>query len=339
MKKIYLSLFTVALGLTAGAQTILTQAFNEPVIGDVNTQQLYDSAAVLPNTMGTGQTWNFSTLTPNGSNESISYISPVSSGPNSASFPTATMADFDGVDFYNYYESNTNNIAIIGFEDPNVLLVLSDPMAVGAFPFGIGSTFTDVAAGTCTAMALGGATGVASGTTTVTGTGSGHLMLPGGTYLTNVLQVTSRTKIDISISGGLVTLNNDGVEYTYYDSQKFPVLSVAYTTVTGSFPSYSADIKINSNLITGLNDMNFGADFSIFPNPAKNNFNVKLSNTANALCKMEIVNSIGALVRSVDLGNGSVISQNISVSDLAPGIYMVKTTLGNKVSARKLVVE
>jgi hypothetical protein len=337
-----LSLFTVTLALTSGAQTTLTQAFNEPVIGNVNTQQFYDSAAVLPNTTGAGQTWDFSALTPNTStpNESTSFTAVGSSGPNSGSFATATMADFDGIDFYNYYKSTTNQLEIIGFEDPNVLLVLSDPMIVGSFPFGMGSSFTDVAAGTCTAMALGGATGVASGTTNVSGSGSGTLMLPGGTSFSNVLQVVSRTQINISISGGAVTLNNDGVEYTYYhSSQKFPIMSVAYTTVTGSFPSYTADIKINTSVITGLNDLNFDAAFSIFPNPAKNNFNVNLHNVDNATCKMEIVNATGALVRSVDLGTTSEIAQNVSISDLAPGIYMVKTTLGDKVSARKLIVE
>lgn len=340
MKKIYLSVFTVALALSSGAQTTLTQAFSEPVIGNVNSQQFYDSAGVLPNTTGAGQMWNFSSLTANANSESTTYKAVASSGPNSAAYPAATMADFDGVDFYNYYKSTTNQLEIIGFEDPNVLLVLSDPMIVGSFPFSMGSSFTDVAVGTCTAMALGGATGVANGTTTVTGTGTGTLMIPGGASFTNVLQTRSHTQINISIGGGAVTLNNDGVEYTYYhSSQKFPIMSVAYTTVTGSFPSYSADVKVNTNVITGLNDLNFEATFSIFPNPAKSNFNVTLHNANNAICKMEIVNAIGALVRSVDLGATTEIAQTVSISDLAPGIYMVKTTLGAKVSARKLIVE
>jgi hypothetical protein len=339
MKKIYLSLFTVALALTSGAQT-LTQAFNEPVIGNVNNTQFYDSAAVLPNTTGAGQMWNFSALTSNTVTESTSFTAVGSSGPNAGLYTGATMADFDGGSFHTYYKSTTNQLENLGFEDVNVVVLLSDPMIIGSFPFGMGSTFTDVAVGTCTAMVLGGMTGVADGTTTVTGTGTGTLMIPGGASFTNVLQTVSRTKINISIGGGAVTLNNDGVEYTYYhSSQKFPIMSVAYTTVTGSFPSYSADVKVNTSVITGLNDLNFDASFSIFPNPAKNNFNVKLNNANNAVCKMEIVNAIGALVRSVDLGTASEISQTISISGLAPGIYMVKTTLGNKVSARKLIVE
>lgn len=340
MKKIYLSVFTVALSLTASAQLSLTQAFNEPVIGNVNSAQFYDSTAVLPNTTGTGQTWNFSALTSNTVTETSSFIAASPAGPNAGSYTGATMADFDGGSFYNYYKSTTNQLENLGFEDVNVVVLLSDPMTIGSFPFTMGSTFTDMAAGTCTAMVLGNMTGVASGTTTVTGTGTGTLMIPGGASFTNVLQTVSRTKIDISIAGGAVTLNNDGVEFTYYhSSQKFPIMSVAYTTVTGSFPSYSADIKVNTSVITGLNDLNFDATFSIFPNPAKNNFNVKLQNAGNNACNMQIINAMGAVVRSMNMGNNSDISQNVSVSDLAPGIYMVKTSLGNKVSVRKLIVE
>jgi hypothetical protein len=51
------------------------------------------------------------------------------------------------------------------------------------------------------------------------------------------------------------------------------------------------------------------------------------------------MNSVGALVKSIDLGNDSEIYSNISISNLSSGMYFVKTTVGDKTSTRKLIVE
>ena len=160
---------------------------------------------------------------------------------------------------------------------------------------------------------------------------------------TNVLQTVSTQTIDIFCPSTIIgpfTLHNEGITYTYYHaSQKFPILTVEYVTVTGNFPSQTATIKMNPTIVTGINDVNFDASFSIFPNPAKDKFKVKLQNTSNAICNVEIVNSVGQTAKAISLGNDTEVVNTISISDLAPGIYMVKTTLGDKISVRKLIVE
>ena len=45
------------------------------------------------------------------------------------------------------------------------------------------------------------------------------------------------------------------------------------------------------------------------------------------------------IAQSINLGNDTEISNNVSISNLANGIYMVKTTLGNQISIRKLIIE
>jgi len=45
---------------------------------------------------------------------------------------------------------------------------------------------------------------------------------------------------------------------------------------------------------TGLNDKNFDATFQIFPNPAKDQFHVNLTNTSLQNGSLDIYNSIGA---------------------------------------------
>lgn len=117
------------------------------------------------------------------------------------------------------------------------------------------------------------------------------------------------------------------------------MLTVSYNDVQGAITNTSATIKLNNAVITGINDLNFDATFNIFPNPAKDYVNVKLQNEANANCKIQIVNSIGQIAQEIDLGSDSEITRNISVSNLNSGIYIVKTTLGDKVSVRKLIIE
>ena len=114
MKKIYLSFFTIALAFTATAQLSLTKAFNEPTLGNVNTQKGYDTTSVIPKTTGTGQTWNFSSLTTNTVTEVTTYITPASTA-SAALFPLATLAEDDGSGQYNYWRSTATNFELLGF--------------------------------------------------------------------------------------------------------------------------------------------------------------------------------------------------------------------------------
>lgn len=340
MKKIYLSILTSAFALISNAQS-LTQAFNEPVVGNVSATTGYDSVGVVvPKSTGAGQIWDFTAFTANTSTASTSYISVGSSGPNSASYTGATLADFDGGSFYTYYKSTAGQFENLGFEDVNIILTFTNTAILANWPVSMGYNNTDIAAGTCTAIALGGMTGVVNGTATTVGSGTGTIMIPGGASFTNILQTTLTQTLDINIGSGTATLNYVITKYDYYhSSQKFPLLTVNYQTTTGSFPGVTADVVINNSVITGINDLNFEATFSIFPNPAKDHFNVKLSNVNNDLGKVEVINSLGTVAQTIDLGNDSEISKNVSISNLASGIYMIKTTLGNKVSTRKLIVE
>ena len=77
----------------------------------------------------------------------------------------------------------------------------------------------------------------------------------------------------------------------------------------------------------------------MFPNPAKENLTIKLQNSSNANCTVDIVNAIGQTVQTNSLGNDSEILNTISISNLASGMYLVKITLGNKVSVKKLIIE
>lgn len=337
MKKIYLSIITIGFMLNANAQLSLTKAFNEPVVGNVNTKKGYDSTAVLPKNVGINQVWNFASLTTNTVVE-VSTFKTVASTTYSANFPSATITEDDGVGGFTYSKATSTQFELVGFENANTVVNFTNSAIAAVWPISYGYSNTDSFAGPATIN--GTLTGTAVGTLTTLGSGTGTLIIPGGASFTNILQVKTNQTLNISLAGGFITANSVIKGYDYYHStQKFPLLSVSYNNTSGSAPSTSATIRVNNVVLTGINDLNFDASFSIFPNPAKNQVNVKLHNATNASCNIEIVNSIGVPVQSINLGSDTEISNNISISNLAAGIYIVKTTLGDKVSARKLIIE
>lgn len=337
MKKIYLSIIAATIAFSANAQLTLTKAFNEPVLGDVNTKETFDSVAVLNNATGANQTWNFSALTSSSVTE-VSTFTTVASTPNGSNFVGATLAEDDGQGGYTYYKSTSTQYEIVGIEDPNITLNFTNTAVAAVWPVAMGYTNTDVFSGS--AVAGGTLTGVANGTTTTTATGTGTLIVPGGATFTNILQIKTSQYVELDLALGFITATVQTTDYNYYHgTQKFPILTVSYNDVQGAFTDVSATIKLNSAVITGINDLNFDATFNIFPNPAKDFVYVKLQNEKNSNCTVQIVNALGQVAQEIDLGNDTEINQNISVANLSSGIYMVKTTLGDKVSVRKLIVE
>lgn len=336
MKKIYLSILSFGFTLASSyAQITLTKAANEPVLGDMEMYQYYDTVAVLNNATGSNQNWNFSALTTNTLTEMTTYTT-VASTPSASSFPSATIVGSDGQGGYTYAKSTATQYELVGIVDPNLTLNFSNTAIAAIWPISSGYSNTDSFSGS---VASGTLTGTSTGTISTVASGTGTITLPGGAVF-NALQVKTIQQVNISLLLGFITATVVNTSYSYYTStQKFPILTVSYSDATGAFTNYSADVKINTNVIAGVNNLNFESSLSIFPNPAKESLNVKLQNLSNETGHIEIVNAFGSVVKSIDLGNNAEILNTMSISNLSSGIYFVKTTLGEKVSTRKLIIE
>lgn len=337
MKKFYLSIITITFTCNVNAQLSLTKLFNEPILGDVNTTHSYDTTSALPNNMGMSQVWDFSALTTNTVMQTGTYTTAAST-PHGSNYAGATLAENDGVGGYTYSKVTPTQFELVGIETPSIALNFTNTAIAAIWPVAFGYNNSDTFSGS--AAANGTLTGTAIGTVNTIANGTGTLIIPGGTSFTNVLQVKSSQKINVSLGFGFVTATITAVDYSYYhSSQKFPILNVSYNNIQGSFSSNTGTVKVNNAVITGINDLNFDASFSIYPNPAKDYFQVKLNNLNKAVCKVDIINSAGLLTQTINLGNESEILSMVCVSNLKAGLYMVKTTLGNKISIRKLIIE
>jgi hypothetical protein len=335
MKNTYLTISVFTSIFSLSAQVSLTRTSNQPIQGNVNTKQIYDSVGVIPSTTGNNQLWDFSNFAVDSAVEVSNYIS-VASAPGGSSFTGANLVEAFGSTYF-FMKAGYTKYEIVGIRNSNFELNFSSNVATQfIWPVAYGYSKTDAFSGTAVANSMNGNV---SGNIYTTALGSGTLIVPGGTIFNNVLQVKVRINASASFLLGLANVNLSAIDYTYYDAvHKFPLVTVSYADVTGDFTSKEAVVKMNSSVV-GINDLNFESSFNIFPNPAKSDFTIKLSNQYNYRCTVEIINSTGQTAKTIDLGHAIAISESIKTSDLLPGMYIVKTILGDRISSRKLIIE
>lgn len=347
MKKIYLLLSAIVLTGGITAQTI-TKAANEPVSSDIRMKRQFDSVGTVPKNGGTNQTWSFLAFAMNSSTAASTYTT-ASSVPSSSLFAGATLAEMTTSGDINYWKSAstpTTQFEMHGIYNPLGVEfnMSSNPAVFVVWPVANGNTMTDAGSGTVSAFSQ---TGTVNNTVTTTGSGTGTLIIPGNVMFTNVLQVKTTQTLNALVGSGFstVSINVLGTTYSYYNSsQKFPLVEVVYekttqTSAAGPTVSTTGKTYIHSALVTGINEVNFDAVFDMFPNPANEFFTVNLTNTNNDKGSIEIRNELGQLSKRVDLGNNSMIETKVSVTDLKPGVYFVKTTLGERTTTKKLIIQ
>jgi hypothetical protein len=342
MKKLYTLILSITLFTGTKAQLSLTKAINEPVVGDVNIKNGFDSVGVVPKNTGAAQTWNFSSFTSN-TVVAISTYTTVASTPSAASFPLATIAEDQGGGSFNYYQSTASTFELNGIATNGIAITFTNNAIAAQWPIIYLYSNTDVFAGSASTP-IGN--GPANGTITTTAPGNGTVMLPGGQTFTNALQVkaTNNIKAVVGTFPITATITVVGTDYTYYSSaQKFALITVSYSkqTITPSVGSptvnSTATIRINSQVYAGINELTFDNSYSVYPNPTSGVFTIELSNPGSENVSVEILNQLGQVVRREELGNNAI-KTSINIQGINSGVYFVRTNLGNKSSVKKLIV-
>ena len=310
----------------------------------MNKQKTFDSTSVLPKNTGAGQSWNFTSLATTTAVASTTFIA-ASSTPSASLFPGATMAEDDGTGQYNYWKTTASTYELLGFADNAGSAVTFTNSAIAAmWPVNFGYANTDTYAGTATVSLPG----TVNGTLSLNGTGTGTVTLPGSITLTNILQLKSANTMKLILGTFPFSFSVDVVstEYSYYHgTQKFPVVTVHYekqTVNTGSTPTITNSyyVNVNNNVLTGITDMNFDAiNYNVYPNPATELVNINLTNDASENVSVVVMNNLGQVVRSLDLGKGIEVKHQMNTSDLACGIYYVKTSIGERSNVKKLIIQ
>ena len=334
MKKIYLLLFICSAFFTK-AQT-LTQAFNEPVVGDVDKSIRLDTSAYtngLPlKVVGNNCLWDYSNCYGVFPMVVDSFITP-SAAPNASAYPAATYVQ-NRDKIYTFYKSNTaqTRTEMLGGYTPSLTITFTNTAIIASYPISYGYSVTNAASGTFKYNTTNGA---CNGNITITADGIGTLSLANGIKVPNVIRLKSVEILTLSTSFLPVGMFYQTV-YNYYEQgKKFPVVNVGYTTyqLLAGTPTITALAYGNQNYfnLLGINENKMiDENYRVFPNPFHDNFEILAKSTDN-------------LFQLFDLsGRLLITAKDITPEKLAPlakGIYILEIKNKTNVYRQKVAKE
>ena len=133
-------------------------------------------------------------------------------------------------------------------------------------------------------------------------------------------------------SGLLSTLNNKDMAGNWQ-----LLINDFFQGDTGNLTSWSVEI---CRLTAVLNTPNFGlADFKIYPNPNKGNFNVQFNSESGNEIKINVHDISGRLIFNKTYQNAGLFSENLQLNNVGSGVYLVNVIDGDRKEVKKIVIE
>lgn len=156
----------------------------------------------------------------------------------------------------------------------------------------------------------------------------------------------SNGSIDLTPTGAYAAAIDDPNFYGYQwsngaSTQDVSGLSAGIYTVTisdatGCEPDFVLEVTVG---IVGTNDPASIKSLIISPNPTPNNAVVTLQLAQAAEVRIEVMNTLGQVLRNIDAGNVSSLTQQVNLQGLASGTYMFRIRVNGEVAMRKIVVQ
>lgn len=140
---------------------------------------------------------------------------------------------------------------------------------------------------------------------------------------------------DMGDGNGLVA--TDAV-YTY-NSQGSYTIVLTMDSAGCKFVSPGRTITVAATSVcTGINELTFSENVSIFPNPNNGNFNITITGLENNV-SIKVFNVLGSEVKNFSsVETGATFNKNFDFSDLASGTYMVKIQSGNNAVVKRITI-
>lgn len=345
MKKIYFFALSIFALSQVNAQTThtLTQSNSEAVVGDYYESKGIDTTNALPMTVsGSNVTWTVNGIVESGVVDSHTFVA-ASADPNSGSYPGTNLVQQDP-NATTYFKSTTNQLELLGVDATQFVLNYNTNSAmIAQYPISYGYTNNDLGAGAITANTL---SGTFNSTISTVADGTGTLTLE-ATSLTNCIRLKTTQFIDFSMGGGFVTGTMEQTIYNYYNSSsKFPLFQVTYVIVNvpafGINNQHQDQVSMLSTITLGLNNPTLNESiFKAYPNPASESVNLHFVLTQTENYEVEITNTLGQVVKSVNYNNlqPGLYNESIDLTGLTAGMYNIKVTGKNTQGSQKLIIQ
>lgn len=329
MKKYIYASFLILSCLTLNAQITLNAETHTPKLGDnISYSELQFPWNTLTEA-GANMTWDFSGSSSDGS--TVHMVDPAESEISNI-FSSSDLYDLGSQVFYTITDTSVlfDGGGVMGdYEKFN----FHQKPSVLKFPLTFGDSYNELAFGE--AVAASGMFDLwLEGTWDVEVDGYGTLILP-NTTLNNVLRVKTtynETLTEMSFGSQNTFLRITYAWYDFYNNHPVAKYQLSYVNGASDPSIRRASVMNEADLITSVQTTVQTDGISLFPNPASGYITVE-NNMENAKCFF--YQQDGTKLKSVDISVGQ---QDIDISDLPSGIYVLKFINDKKIVTRKVFI-
>lgn len=289
-----------------------------PQIGDTILLAM-DTVLMNPGNAGASQTWNFTNLSAKMISTRL-YVAP-SSTPYAAQFTNAMLSKTDGLhSVYSYWNLSDTNASYVGFVEPNIYdQSFSPAISFYRYPIHYNDAYSLTAMATTNPGALQGSVKYY-----FIADAYGVLNLPRG-GLTNVL----RTHSTIYVGDSNVNSYSLTNEYAWYkDGVKEPIMVIGKVIINGSVHKKYVFYE-NGYHRSGISESTIDVEFSIYPNPVLDVFNIQCNEKINRI-SIYTIQGEEVMLQTTNLNS-------IDMHSLASGIYIIRCEGNNFIRTQKII--
>ncbi|HOK39009.1 MAG TPA: hypothetical protein P5538_08315 [Bacteroidales bacterium] len=344
MKNLIL-IFIIFFSSTLFAQVVLTADKHLPVAGDKNVFVEYE----IPQVGGPGrnQIWDFSALNTTG-NIKFSYFNQGEKNLLDEFNIRNALVLTQGKDNY-YHQISKNNYSLAGFSNQDYMIYYDKPIVRLKYPF----AFTDIYESDFAAKAISrnGTETEITGNYKIEADAYGTVILPGNNI--NALRIKIES-LSVQVSR-CREVRIHSIKYLWYsDIQKYPVASLLMEKryFCDGKETESQFFWINQNFLEKQTastlentlEIELSSDMSVFPNPLKDEAQIRLSLFEDSYCKISLKgvagNHISEIVNNQYFKAGTYYFMiNKNQLSLLPGVYLVELYVNNQKIVKKIVLQ
>ncbi len=330
MKNIYISLIISIVTINLSAQITLTSSNSTPQVGNsfnYIVNQFYDFNV---SQSGANQIWDFSTA--EGSSITANYID-VSSASESSTYPLANLVE-ESSGLETYYSNSSTALTMEGrFYAGVIQEIYTDKREFLKFPISYNDVFNETFSGTVHSIQAG-QTFDRLGTIEIKADGYGDLILP-YTTVNDVLRVKAIYNYTDTYFGAELYTYTDTICTWYDGTTNSFIASTSKGIANGAIYNYQAFYMEEADLVSSIKDSHLtNNQLSFSPNPTDGYINI--DNPTSELFSLDIYDFRGMLVKKLKIDDEK---SQVDVSNLIPGIYIIKYASTSHHYTEKLVIK
>lgn len=156
--------------------------------------------------------------------------------------------------------------------------------------------------------------------------------------------VAGINSVNLTPAGGISDIVGDDSYFTYMWSngattQDLSSVALGTYTCTVTDPCSASATASATVTLTGTNDPASIQSFVISPNPTSGIVTLNLELATSADVRIEVLNTLGQTLQSLNVGKLSNLSQKVDLGNMAQGAYFLRVTVDGETAIRRVVVQ